>query len=96
VRERLQQAAAVEAATHFAPVARPRLSTTVDRLNFGSLKTPEKRWSISTLDFACGPHRVSANREAFYALSQVAPSGTAQTVGCYAQLQTAGPHAPQP
>jgi hypothetical protein len=54
----LQQAAAVEAATHFAPVARPRLSTTVDRLNFGSLKTPEKRWSISTLDLACGPNAV--------------------------------------
>ena len=50
-------AAVVAVATHFAPVARPRLSTTVCRLNLGSLNTSAKRWSISTRDFAWGEYR---------------------------------------
>ena len=50
-----QGAAAASPPTHFCCVLRPRLSTTVLRLNLASLNTAEKRWSISTRAVAWAP-----------------------------------------
>ena len=92
-RKHCNAAASAAVAAHLAPEARPRLSTTVCRLNFGSSNTPEKRWSISTRDLACVAWRPSRETAAAGAPRAVtsAPLESAQTAGCCAPPQTARP-----